>query len=112
MRLVFQYLLEALFFSLGVLIISLGYMNNYLTGVLLLVLLGLELIVWHEKMDILIFFVGAIVGPIAEVIAIAFGAWNYANPTVFGIPIWLPLAWGIITLSINRISNTLYTIFK
>lgn len=112
MKLIFQYLTEAIFFTLGVIIISLGYTNNLLTTILLLALLGLEAIFWHEKTDFLLFLVGAIVGPTGEIIAILFGAWQYANPTLLGIPIWLPLAWGIITLSIKRISDTLYTTFK
>ena len=36
-----------------------------------------------------------LLGPIAEIIAISSGAWNYALPQVGGVPIWLFLLWGI-----------------
>lgn len=37
---------------------------------------------------------GFIFGPIAEIIAINHGAWQYTSPSFAGIPLWLPLLWG------------------
>ena len=48
---------------------------------------------WHSDKDIAYFVVPMVLGPAAEAIAIAGGAWHYAG--VDSIPIWLPLAWGL-----------------
>ncbi len=40
-------------------------------------------------------YVGAfILGPAAEILAIAHGVWSYADPHFLGIPVWLPFVWG------------------
>jgi len=43
--------------------------------------------------------------------AIYFGAWSYANPTMLGIPLWLPLAWGIAAVFVKRVAETLIRIY-
>jgi hypothetical protein len=52
------------------------------------------------------FFVfGAIIGLIAEVVAVHFGAWQYTNPSLLRVPIWLPIAWGFVVVLIKRITE-------
>lgn len=84
---------DIILFSVGTIAISLFYKDNILLTVLLVLgsLFGMKL--WYKRHDIYFFIVGAIIGPIGEIIAIYFGAWQYANPTLLGIPLWLPLAW-------------------
>jgi uncharacterized membrane protein YoaT (DUF817 family) len=41
-----------------------------------------------------IFLLSSVFGPITEIICIAAGAWSYALPFAFGIPLYLPLVWG------------------
>lgn len=51
------------------------------------------------------FIVAGLVGALAESIAIQAGGWTYAINHLLGIPIWLPILWGmasIIILSISR----------
>ncbi|MBU0530504.1 MAG: hypothetical protein ABIH52_02250 [Candidatus Aenigmatarchaeota archaeon] len=97
---------EISLFVVGIAAISLLYTNNLLLFIVLLTgwLTGIKF--WHTKHDVYFFVSGAIIGPICEMVAIYFGAWQYANPTAFGVPIWLPLAWGIIILLIKRVAET------
>jgi ubiquinone biosynthesis protein Coq4 len=60
---------------------------------------------WHKKHDIYFFITGAVVGSIGEIVCIHFGVWQYANSTFLGIPMWLPLVWGLATILIKRISE-------
>ena len=57
--------------------------------------------------SIMIFVVAGICGPIAEIIAIHYGIWQYAHPDFLGIPIWLFPLWGYASVFLNRFSNTL-----
>jgi hypothetical protein len=70
-----------------------------ISGLLILVTIGmfyLKLELQILKIYILAFFLG----PLAEIIAIHQGLWIYGAPAFFGIPLWLPLEWGIATLFI------------
>ena len=47
-------------------------------------------------------FCGAF-GALAEVFGIGFGAWSYTLPQASGVPLWLPLIWGIAALFVKEI---------
>lgn len=93
-------------FSIGIAIISFFWRDN----LLLLSLLALACLIgmksWYRKHDIYFFVAGAIVGPAAEIVCVHFGTWQYTNPTLLGIPVWLPLAWGLAVMLIKRIAGT------
>lgn len=102
-----ELLLDAMLFAFGVAAISLLYKNNVL---LTLIIIGgwvTAIKFWHVKHDIYLFLAAAALGTAAEIVAIRFGAWQYSNPTILGIPIWLPLLWGIAVVFINRVVNTI-----
>lgn len=65
------------------------------------------LFVWHKKIDFITFVMTAAIGTIVEIISINTGVWAYLNPTILGIPIWIPLAWGYAGVFIRRISVTI-----
>jgi uncharacterized membrane protein YoaT (DUF817 family) len=67
------------------------------------------LLQWHTNRDIFIYWVAFILGSIAELIAVYFGAWKYTKPSYL-IPLWLPFTWGIAGLLIKNISETLLKI--
>lgn len=50
----------------------------------------------------------ALLGPIAEVIAIAFKTWTYARPEVLGVPLWLSPLWGIACVFFVSLADILY----
>lgn len=54
----------------------------------------------------LYFVTAAIFGTLAEIIAVAAGAWSYSRP-LFYVPIWLPVAWGVAALCIRGLSVAL-----
>ena len=60
-----------------------------------LALVAIALIIhMREKRMIAIYFFGFFLGPVTEVASIYTGAWQYATPVIFGIPLWLPFVWG------------------
>ena len=87
-----------------VLSVSLFYHNNLLVLILVLIGCAVGLGLWHEKEDVGCFVIVVIVGPIAEIVAIHFGAWTYANPSFLGIPIWLIPLYGALILAVRRIA--------
>lgn len=64
-------------------------------------------IFWHGGRDILIFFVGAALGTLGEYICIKLGFWHYHYPVFMsiGIPLSLPLAWGLSSVITGRIAG-------
>jgi len=98
--------LELIIFCLGVASISIFFTNNVALSLLLILIWVAGIKFWHKKHDVYFFVSGAFVGTVAEIICIHFGVWQYANPTIFGIPMWLPLAWGFATMLIKRIAET------
>ena len=96
---------DIMLFVVGLVFISFFYMNNILLTVLLLLLLVFGLKFWYKKHDIYFFVFGAIIGLIAEVVAVHFGAWQYTNPSILRVPIWLPIAWGFVVVLIKRITE-------
>jgi hypothetical protein len=61
---------------------------------------------WHRSSDILFYTAGFVLGPLAEAMAVHFGAWEYAKP-LFLVPIWLPCLWGIAALFVKLFCETL-----
>ena len=97
---------ETAIFCFGVLSISLFHSQSILLTILLIIYWMIGIKFWHKKHDFYFFVTGAIIGSIGEVVCIHFGAWQYTNPNLLGIPIWLPFAWGIFIMLIKRIAET------
>ena len=103
---------ELVVFALCICLIVLFWRHViFLTGCLV-VLYAIGNRFWHKKHDYVFFVIGAILGPMAEVVCIYFRVWSYSNPTFLGIPLWLPFAWGIAALMITRIAETFVKIEK
>jgi hypothetical protein len=58
-----------------------------------------------------VYAVGFFFGPLAEGLAIQTGAWEYASPSVLGIPVWLPFVWGNAALFIQNTADIGKAIF-
>ena len=63
------------------------------------------LIIDGNKKTIRLFFLVFILGPLAEALAIYFGAWDYSNPFILGVPLYLPFVWGNASIYIKRLDN-------
>jgi hypothetical protein len=48
-----------------------------------------------EKSTVILMAAGSILGPVCEVMPVTAGAWFYARPDIFGMPVWLPLAYAL-----------------
>ena len=75
--------------------------SPYLLTRLYAVLAILVLSRWHTADDLAYFFVALVLGPSAEAVAIAGGAWSYQGAES-GFPIWLPLVWGLAGFATRR----------
>jgi hypothetical protein len=69
----------------------------------LLVLLAVRLAFAAEPGDWAFALVAAIAGPLAEATIHATGAFDYTEPDVLGLPLWLPALWANGGLAIRRI---------
>lgn len=101
-----SYLLNIFLLAMGGISIILFYQNSILTASLLLIILIIALASGYRKNDLLFVVIGAIGGTIGEIIVLHFSdVYAYTYTTFLNIPIWAPIAWGIITLVIKRITE-------
>lgn len=91
-------------FWFAIFLVVLCWTNNALVAAILIAAYGIRSYLWPNKEDHVLYVGGAILGPIAEIIATKVGIWQYALPTFFNIPLWLPFAWGFATVLIIRIA--------
>jgi hypothetical protein len=65
------------------------------------------LIFWRGERDILIFIIGGVLGTVGEYTCMKLGFWQYHYPFLrsIGVPISLPLAWGLSAVIVGRIAG-------
>jgi uncharacterized membrane protein YoaT (DUF817 family) len=66
---------------------------------------------WHSRFDICFFLIIGVLGSLAEIVFVLCGGWEYANPSLLGVPIWFPLAFGTTGLIGGRLARTLTSIW-
>jgi hypothetical protein len=99
-------------FSLLVASVSLLWRNNLLLFVVALIECLATLALWHDRLDLSFFLIIAVLGSLAEAVFVRFGVWHYANPTLLGMPIWFPLAFGTTGLIGGRLARTITQIWE
>ncbi|MBS3051354.1 MAG: DUF2878 family protein [Candidatus Aenigmarchaeota archaeon] len=100
---------ETIFYLVGIGSTILFYKNNILLTGILFISWMFAIKIWHGKKDVQVYIVSAVFGPVGEMAAIYFGVWSYSNPTVLGIPMWLPFLWGMAGMLLYRISTIFVT---
>ncbi len=85
--------------------VALLWKYNLILVITLIVLATLMLLMNKSKQELLTFIFCAFFGAIAEIFAVIFGAWEYTNPNLFNIPIWLIVLWGIASVFMVRVYN-------
>ena len=102
-----EFTLELAMFSLLVASIVLLWRDNLILSIVVLMECLLTLGFWHDKYDLAFFFIVVVLGAAAEIVFVQFGVWQYANPSVFGVPFWFPLAFGTSGLTSERLVRTI-----
>ncbi len=67
---------------------------------------ALALWAWGSREVVAIFFAGFVLGPAGEILAVRLGAWEYTSAGGL-VPIWLPLAWGLTSIFLLKLSHTM-----
>ena len=57
------------------------------------------------RASVVVYAVGFVFGPTAEVLGIHAGAWTYSSSDFLGIPVWLPFVWGNAALFIQNTAD-------
>lgn len=95
-------LFTLIFFLWSILVCFLWRQHVVLT--IIMILIGIIYFrLFKRKDDYIYFAVAAIFGPVGEVLGTTSGLWKYNGFTVFGIPYWLPLAWGLTAVMVKRL---------
>lgn len=55
----------------------------------------------RSREDMYLYLFVAVIGPLFEMIGIAGGAWQYVEPSLFTVPLWLPFLWGAAALYVR-----------
>lgn len=99
-------------FCLLVASVCLFWRNNPLLLALMAVECPLALWLWHERLEVSFFLIIAVLGSLAEAVFVRCGVWQYANPTVLGIPLWFPLAFGTTGLIGMRLGRAVAALWE
>lgn len=91
---------------LGIVLSYIFWVDNYwLLGIYLAVSLFL---IWRHKdrSEYLIFIYGIVIGFIVEVVGTQVSGYqSFTKPDFWGIPVWLPVAWGYGFVAMKRIGD-------
>ena len=98
-------------FVLLISFVMLLWRNNLLLFVVMLVECVIALALWHERIDVSFFLVIAVFGTMAELAFVRVGVWQYANPTLLGIPLWFPFAFGTTGLIGGRLARAMTAVW-
>jgi len=77
-------------------IIFVSLQQNLLLLVFLSLLLAVgALAIWPKRSTAILMVAGGILGPVCEALPVAAEAWNYSRADLWGMPLWLPLAYAL-----------------
>ncbi|WP_135605010.1 hypothetical protein [Methanococcoides sp. NM1] len=91
-------------FALALMLAVFFWKNNLLLTFLILSIYGIRQYFWSAKGDNIIYISGILLGCTAEFIGTHLGVWTYSAPLFLNIPLWLPFAWGLVSVIIIRVS--------
>ena len=85
--------------------------NNILLAISLILVSAFILIWFSSREEKILYFVCFVLGPMFDLLLVPRGVWSYANPTFYGVPLWLPIAYGLGTVVIVKIGNSISRMF-
>jgi|GEM_PF-3808792 len=103
---------EILFFIGGIFLIAVLYQEVILLTSLILIFCIIQLTIFKQENDLYYFLTGLVFGPMIDLVAVSSGAWEYTNASIYGLPLWLPLALGMVAVSLKRIAESLIVLNK
>ena len=93
-------------FALEIILFYFFWKNNIVLTVLFLAISVIILAKFTSKKEKILYLACFILGPIFDLTLVPRGVWSYGNPTIYGIPLWLPAAYGLGPLMIVKIGNS------
>ncbi len=96
-----------LVYAIEILLFYYLWKNNIALAIAFLLISFFILFWWADKFEKFLYFTGFILGPIGDITVVQAGIWTYGNPTLFGVPVWLPLGYGISTVTIVKIGKAI-----
>jgi uncharacterized membrane protein YoaT (DUF817 family) len=99
-------------FSLLAASIVLLWRDNMLLFIVILVEGMVALGFWHDRYDLSVLLIIAVLGSLAEAVFVHSGVWRYTNPTLLGVPLWFPVAFGTSALIGKRLVCTITGIWE
>ena len=97
---------ELCIYIISIILAGIFWHEPFILTIFYVVISVIMLTKWHEKSDLIFYFVAFSLGTIGGAFAIYLGAWQYTKP-FYLIPIWLPFLWGISALFIKKLSEAL-----
>ncbi len=97
---------QVIIYTLCIALVSELWQRPMTLFVCLILITALMIYTWHDKSDLIFFFVAFLLGPAGEAVSVYCGGWKYAKP-IYLIPIWLPFLWGIVALFLKKTCETL-----
>src|SRR3989338_10167367 len=94
---------ELLPLAIGLLFAAFLWENTLLLTVLFAALIILVLAFSYKRGDEWIFVLGFVLSLVIEGVGVAAGYQSFARPTAWGIPLWIPLAWGYGFIFVKRL---------
>jgi len=86
---------------LFLLFVALFWTEPYLLLVLIIVLSILALLITRSKADFILYFIMLIASFISEAFYVSLGTWKHGTTQVFGVPLWIPFSWGLLSLFVK-----------
>jgi hypothetical protein len=76
----------------------------YVLALSLLFIVLVRLIFFHRPLDAVYFIFGACAGPTFVLVFTSLNFYSFTEPDFLGMPYWLPVFWGNISLALRRVS--------
>ncbi len=91
---------------LSLLVIVFMHPNNLAIGAFLcLIALFLGYMEGSYRAILFAILLGGVIPTLCEMLAVHRDVWNYTQPSILGVPFWLPLAWGIASFVTSKALN-------
>lgn len=105
-------LIALMIFAVELILFYYLWRNNLLLTISLATLSFFVLLKWADKQERIMFIAGFLMGPIYDLVLVPAGVWTYGAPTIFNVPAWLPVAYGlgiVILVKIGKNAAQLYS---